>query len=59
MIVCKCKGVTDCDIIQAVDDGYIKYYDVQKVTQAGKTCGSCAPAVITVIARRRNDGQNI
>lgn len=59
MIVCECKSVTDRDIIRAVDDGYIKYYDVQKETQAGKTCGSCAPAVISIIARRRNDGQNI
>lgn len=59
MIVCQCNNVTDKEIIQLVDEGHIMYYDVQKITKAGRTCGSCAPQVISVIARRRNDGANV
>ena len=56
MIVCQCNRVTSETIEKLVDRGVKLYYDIQDITKAGSTCGSCAPKVISVIARRRNDG---
>ena len=59
VIVCSCKGVTDTEIIALVDKGVSKYYDIQRETGAGKTCGSCAPIVIDVMAERMPGAERI
>lgn len=59
MIVCQCNQVTDKEIIKLVDQGYVKYADIQRLTKAGRSCGSCAPLVINVIFKRRPDVTSI
>jgi NAD(P)H-nitrite reductase large subunit len=57
-IVCDCKQITAAQIHDAVDNGACKYYDVQSKTGAGRTCGSCAPDVIKILAKRFPDARS-
>lgn len=45
--ICQCKKVTEKEILEVESDDY---YEVQRVTQAGRGCGSCAPLIIAIIA---------
>jgi len=50
--VCECNKVTAAEIAEQVelgDLGVKDYYEVQRLTSAGRTCGSCAPRVIDAI----------
>ncbi|MFO8044736.1 MAG: (2Fe-2S)-binding protein [Halomonas sp.] len=42
MYVCLCKGVSDHQIRQAVEDGARSWRDVQRETGCGTQCGKCA-----------------
>lgn len=42
MYVCLCKGVTDHQIRQTVEDGARSWRDVQRETGCGTQCGKCA-----------------
>ena len=59
VIVCQCNRVTDKEINALVDQGYVKYVDIQRLTDAGTTCGSCAPRIVDVIFKRRPDVRSI
>ena len=41
MYVCLCQGVTDSDIIAALEDGAETLEDIQKQLGAATGCGSC------------------
>lgn len=45
--ICECKKVTAQEIRKVDSEDY---YEVQRVTQAGRGCGSCAPLIIAIIA---------
>ncbi|WP_416139500.1 (2Fe-2S)-binding protein [Halomonas sp. HK25] len=42
MFVCLCKGVSDHQIRQTVEDGARSWRDVQRETGCGTQCGKCA-----------------
>lgn len=42
MYVCLCKGVSDRQIRQSVDDGARSWRQVQRETGCGTQCGKCA-----------------
>lgn len=58
MTVCHCEDVNDKDIIAAINSGCTTYYQVQDITGAGRTCGSCAPAVVSIMAKRLPDARS-
>ena len=53
MIVCLCKGVSDREIEQLIDDGASSVSEVAQRTEAGTDCGSCACDIRNMIAQRR------
>ncbi len=42
MYVCLCKGVSDHQIRQTVEDGARSWREVQRETGCGTQCGKCA-----------------
>lgn len=44
MYVCLCKGITDSDIKQAVEDGAASFKEVRENLGVATNCGSCACA---------------
>ncbi len=44
MYVCLCKGITDSDIKQAVEDGATSFKEVRDSLGVATNCGSCACA---------------
>jgi bacterioferritin-associated ferredoxin len=49
MYVCLCNGVTDRDILQAIEAGASSAEEVAHCTGAGTRCGSCVRAVAAIV----------
>jgi bacterioferritin-associated ferredoxin len=54
LIVCHCRGTTDREIRRAVRDGSTSLRDVSARCGAASGCGSCAAAVLEVMAAEQN-----
>jgi bacterioferritin-associated ferredoxin len=50
MYVCLCRGVTDCDIQEAIDAGATTAEEVARSTGAGTGCGCCRGAVKAMVS---------
>lgn len=49
MYVCVCKGITDQDIINEMDQGARNLRDISKSLGVGSQCGSCCRSAKEVI----------
>jgi bacterioferritin-associated ferredoxin len=49
MYVCLCMGVTDRDIADAIGAGAGSVQEVMQATGAGTRCGSCTPAIASLM----------
>lgn len=54
MYVCVCKGITDRQILQALDNGAQSFRDVRDQLGAATQCGSCAPMTRELVEEHRN-----
>lgn len=50
MYICICKGITDSQITQAVQDGNMSYAEVREQLGVGTCCGRCAPEAKSLIS---------
>ncbi len=50
MYVCLCRGITDQDIKDAMQDGANSYRDVRDMLDLGTCCGRCAPEAKAIIS---------
>ncbi len=58
MYVCLCKGITDQDIIQELDQGARNLKDLNKRLGVGSQCGSCCAATKELINDYRHTADN-
>lgn len=49
MYVCLCRGITDQDIKDAVNNGAGSYREIRDLLDLGTCCGRCAPEARAVI----------
>ena len=49
MFVCSCRGVTDHQILEAIDDGAHTVDAVVRCTRAGTGCGSCLDEIHALV----------
>lgn len=52
MIVCICKGITDQQIANLVDDGATSAHEVIESCHAGKDCGTCVFKVNKLVRQK-------
>jgi bacterioferritin-associated ferredoxin len=50
MYVCLCRGITDQDIKDAVENGAGSYREVREMLDLGTCCGRCAPEARSIIS---------
>ncbi|TXJ07717.1 MAG: (2Fe-2S)-binding protein [Acinetobacter sp.] len=50
MYVCLCRGITDQDIKDAMQNGADSYRDVRDMLDLGTCCGRCAPEAKAIIS---------
>lgn len=50
MYVCLCRGITDQDIKDAMQNGAQNYRDVRDMLDLGTCCGRCAPEAKSIIS---------
>ena len=50
MYVCLCRGITDQDIKDAVENGACSYREVREMLDLGTCCGRCAPEARSIIS---------
>lgn len=50
MYVCLCRGITDQDIKDAMQEGANSYRDVRDMLDLGTCCGRCAPEAKAIIS---------
>ncbi len=50
MYVCLCRGITDQDIKDAMENGAQSYRDVREQLDLGTCCGRCAPEAKSIIS---------
>ncbi len=48
-IVCNCNAVSYGEILKAIKTGARSLEDIQKLTKASTSCGSCAPLIETIL----------
>lgn len=53
MYVCLCRGITDQDIKDAIENGAENYRDVRDMLDLGTCCGRCVPEAKAIIAEER------
>jgi bacterioferritin-associated ferredoxin len=53
MYICVCKGVTDRQVKQAIDNGACTRRQLYKCTGAGDVCGKCAPHLRQMLDENR------
>lgn len=58
MYVCLCKGITDHQIRDAVDNGAHSFRDVRKTLGVATQCGKCACAANGIIKTKLQDQHN-
>lgn len=49
MYVCLCRGITDQDIKDAIQDGAETYRDIREQLDLGTCCGRCAPEARSIL----------
>ena len=57
MYVCICKGITDREIRQAVDDGADSFKKVRNALGVSTQCGKCACMAKEIVSESLNDSQ--
>lgn len=55
MFVCICLGVTDTEIVNAIDEGHDTVSAINRELGAAGCCGSCMPTVEAIIDARKNN----
>ena len=50
MYVCLCRGITDQDIKDAMQNGAESIRDVREMLDLGTCCGRCVPEAKTIIS---------
>ncbi|HEY4122920.1 MAG TPA: (2Fe-2S)-binding protein [Byssovorax sp.] len=55
MYVCLCRGVTERDILRAIDAGACSTSEVMRCTRAGTCCGTCVPTVAAMVDESATD----
>lgn len=50
MYVCLCRGITDQDIKDAMQNGAESIHDVREMLDLGTCCGRCVPEAKTIIS---------
>ena len=50
MYVCLCRGITDQDIKDAMQNGANSYREVREMLDLGTCCGRCAPEAKFIIS---------
>ena len=50
MYVCLCRGITDQDIKDAMEDGAMTYREVREQLDLGTCCGRCASEAKSIIS---------
>lgn len=50
MYVCLCRGITDQDIKDAMQNGAQSYREVREMLDLGTCCGKCAPEAKALIS---------
>ena len=50
MYVCLCRGITDQDIKDAMQNGAQSYREVRDMLDLGTCCGRCAPEAKAIIS---------
>lgn len=50
MYVCLCRGITDQDIKEALQNGAQNYREVREMLDLGTCCGRCAPEAKAIIS---------
>ncbi|GAA4999830.1 (2Fe-2S)-binding protein [Acinetobacter puyangensis] len=50
MYVCLCRGITDQDIKDAMQNGAQSYREVRDMLDLGTCCGRCAPEAKSIIS---------
>ncbi|OUY06559.1 bacterioferritin-associated ferredoxin [Acinetobacter populi] len=50
MYVCLCRGITDQDIKDAMQNGAQSYREVREMLDLGTCCGRCAPEAKSIIS---------
>ncbi len=50
MYVCLCRGITDQDIKDAMQNGAESIRDVREMLNLGTCCGRCVPEAKTIIS---------
>lgn len=55
MYVCLCRGITDQDIKDAVENGAGSYREVREQLDLASCCGRCAPEAKAIISQELAD----
>ncbi|MFC3902973.1 bacterioferritin-associated ferredoxin [Acinetobacter marinus] len=50
MYICLCRGITDQDIKDAMQNGAQSYREVREMLDLGTCCGKCAPEAKALIS---------
>ncbi len=50
MYVCLCRGITDQDIKDAVENGAESYREIRDLLNLGTCCGRCVPEARAIIS---------
>jgi len=50
MYVCLCRGITDQDIKDAIENGAESYREIRDLLDLGTCCGRCAPEARAIIS---------
>lgn len=50
MYVCLCRGITDQDIREAIENGAESYREIRDLLDLGTCCGRCAPEARSIIS---------
>ncbi len=50
MYVCLCRGITDQDIKDAINNGAQSYKEIREMLDLGTCCGRCAPEARAILS---------
>ena len=59
MYVCICFGVTDSEIVDAINDGHDSVSAINRELGAAGCCGSCMPSIEAMINLHKGDEDNL
>ncbi len=55
MYVCICFGVTDTEIVEAINEGHDSVNAINRELGAAGCCGSCMPSIEAIIDLHKGD----